>query len=66
MQLKHIKSLTSGSESLDCVQAVTWSANCQKLAVATSDRVITLYDELGEKKDRFATKAADPTKVDIS
>ena len=31
-----------------------------KLAVCTSDRVILLYDEQGEKRDKFSLKAADP------
>ena len=39
--------------------AVTWSANNAKLAVCTYDRVIMLYDEHGERRDKFATKPAD-------
>lgn len=65
MQLKHLKSLTNGNDHVSCIQAVAWSLNGQKVAVATYDKVITLYDELGEKKDRFSTKPADATKVII-
>lgn len=32
----------------------------QKLAAAASDRLIYLFDEAGDKKDRFKTKPADP------
>lgn len=38
---------------------ISWSLNQQRLAVATSDRTIVLYDENGEKRDKFSTKAAD-------
>lgn len=38
---------------------MTWSPNCKKLAVATSDRVILLFDENGEKRDKFSTKPID-------
>ena len=37
---------------------MAWSANNQKLAVVTMDRVVLLFDELGEKRDKFATKPA--------
>ena len=39
---------------------MAWSPNNQRLAVATADRLIHLFDETGERKDRFPTKAADP------
>jgi intraflagellar transport protein 172 len=31
-----------------------------KLAAATADKVVHLFDENGEKRDKFKTKAADP------
>ena len=31
-----------------------------KLAVCTSDRVVILFDDTGEKRDKFSTKPADP------
>jgi intraflagellar transport protein 172 len=40
--------------------AVAWSPNNQRIAVATYDRVIHLFDEMGERKDKFPTKPADP------
>uniref|UniRef100_A0A671NWY5 Intraflagellar transport protein 172 homolog n=1 Tax=Sinocyclocheilus anshuiensis TaxID=1608454 RepID=A0A671NWY5_9TELE len=39
---------------------MAWAPNNTKFAVCTIDRVVILYDEQGEKKDRFTTKPADP------
>lgn len=33
-----------------------WSPNNKKFAVATVDRYIILFDENGEKRDKFSTK----------
>lgn len=41
------------------VFAVAFSPNNQKVAVATCDRQIILFDEKGEKRDRFSTKPSD-------
>ncbi|KAJ9575458.1 hypothetical protein L9F63_007663, partial [Diploptera punctata] len=38
------------------ISAIAWAPNNLKLAVCTSDRVIHLFDEHGEKKDKFSTK----------
>lgn len=38
---------------------MAWSPNNLKLAVATIDRQIYMYDDSGEKRDRFATKPAE-------
>ena len=40
--------------------ALAWAPNNNKLAVCTVDRVVVLYDDQGEKRDKFATKPADP------
>lgn len=42
------------------VGGIAWSENGQKLAVATAERVIFLFDGEGEKRDKFSTKPADP------
>ena len=42
------------------ITAMAWAANNSKLAVCTADRVVLLYDEQGEKRDKFSTKPADP------
>eukprot|EP00051_Salpingoeca_urceolata_P019102 m.274557 g.274557 ORF g.274557 m.274557 type:complete len:1824 (+) comp19348_c0_seq8:278-5749(+) len=59
MQLKHVQTVLSASDGPSKVTAVAWSPNNAKLAVVTADRVVILYDEHGEKQDKFATKPAD-------
>lgn len=39
--------------------AVAWAPNNSKLAVCTVERVVLLFDEQGEMRDKFATKPAD-------
>ena len=48
--------------------AVAFSPNNHKLAVCTSDRVVLLFDEQGEKRDKFSLKPADSKvlSVDVS
>jgi hypothetical protein len=41
------------------IQAMAWSPNNQKFAVCTADRVIHLFDDMGEKRDKFSTKPCD-------
>nr|XP_025046158.1 intraflagellar transport protein 172 homolog [Pelodiscus sinensis] len=38
---------------------MAWSYNNAKFAVCTVDRVVLLYDEHGERRDKFSTKPAD-------
>jgi len=38
------------------VVSVCFSPNNARLAVATADRVVSLFDEAGERRDKFATK----------
>ena len=38
---------------------MAWSHNNAKFAVCTVDRVVLLYDEHGERRDKFSTKPAD-------
>lgn len=40
--------------------AIAVAPNSQKVAVATCDRQILLFDEKGEKRDKFSTKPSDP------
>lgn len=47
-------------EGASKVTALAWAPNNTKLAVVTVDRVVILFDELGEKRDKFATKPANP------
>lgn len=39
---------------------MAWAPNNAKFAVCTVDRVVLLYDEHGERRDKFSTKPADP------
>lgn len=38
---------------------MSWAPNNTKLAVCTPDRVVLLYDEHGERRDKFSTKPVD-------
>lgn len=49
--------LQDGAAKVTCM---AWASNNAKFAVCTIDRVVILYDEQGEKRDRFNTKPADP------
>lgn len=40
------------------IMAMAWSPNNLKLAVCNSERCIILYDEEGNKRDKFPTKPA--------
>lgn len=41
------------------ISGITWSPNSKRMAVAASDRVIHLYDEQGQKRDKFSIRPAD-------
>ncbi|EHB06164.1 Intraflagellar transport protein 172-like protein [Heterocephalus glaber] len=41
------------------VTCMAWSHNNAKFAVCSVDRVVLLYDEHGERRDKFSTKPAD-------
>jgi intraflagellar transport protein 172 len=57
MKLKHHQSLTSPSEGASVkVTALCWSPNGKKLAVCTSDRIVLMYDDEGNRRDKFSTK----------
>ena len=66
MQLRHLKTYHLPSELVEQrfpkVTALTSSPNHLRLACATSDRYVTLYDEEGVQRDKFPTKAADKDK----
>ncbi|CAM9155425.1 unnamed protein product [Chrysoparadoxa australica] len=65
MQLRHLQTVVqptqgpNGELALNKVTALCWSANNTKLAVCTTDRVVSMFDENGEKRDKFSTKPAD-------
>jgi len=38
---------------------MAWAPNNTKMAIVSTDRVVVLFDEHGEKRDKFATKPGD-------
>ncbi|XP_044747182.1 intraflagellar transport protein 172 homolog [Coccinella septempunctata] len=56
MQLKYSKTIIEGQETDAKICSICWSPNNKKLAVATIDRYILLFDENGERRDKFSTK----------
>ncbi|KAM7445695.1 hypothetical protein ABFA07_005947 [Porites harrisoni] len=58
MQLRYMKTLLNPQDGACKVTAMAWSPNNTKMAVITMDRVVILYDELGERRDKFSTKPA--------
>lgn len=59
MQLRYLKSILPPSDAIQKVTSLTWTPNNGKLAAVTADKVVHLFDENGERKDKFKTKAAD-------
>ncbi|CUT99105.1 intraflagellar transport protein 172 [Echinococcus multilocularis] len=59
MHLKHFKTLIPYQPVESKISALAWSPNSKRLAVSTSDRLIVLFDEDGERRERFSTKPAD-------
>ncbi|KAH0950735.1 hypothetical protein HN011_002331 [Eciton burchellii] len=60
MLLKYLGTVMPAQELENKVISIAWSPNNLKLAVASSDRSIYLFDENGIKRDRFSTKPIDP------
>lgn len=65
MQVRHFKTLNPGSEGLARTQAIAWSPNNKRLAIADYNRVVHLYDEKGERRDKFPVKASDKSVTDF-
>ena len=62
MRLAHTATLLEPRDTPAPVTAVSWSPDARRLAVAMpTDNSIALFDENGTRKDRFATKPADPS-----
>ncbi|KAL2082479.1 hypothetical protein ACEWY4_022297 [Coilia grayii] len=59
MQLKHLKTLLTPQDGAAKVTCMAWAPNNSRFAVCTVDRVVLLYDEQGERRDKFSTKPAD-------
>ena len=63
MQLRYLKTLITAQDGQAKVTAFAWSPNNAKLAVVTVDRVVLLFDDHGEKRDKFSTKPSDPNNI---
>ncbi|XP_022255684.1 intraflagellar transport protein 172 homolog [Limulus polyphemus] len=59
MHLKYMKTLLPPQDGAAKITAIAWSPNNAKLAVCTADRVVLLFDENGERRDKFSTKPVD-------
>ncbi|KAJ1625158.1 WD40-repeat-containing domain protein [Pavlovales sp. CCMP2436] len=63
MQLRHLKTIHPPQEGIAKVTAICWSPNNRRVAVVTTDRVVHLFDENGDRRDKFSTKPADAARV---
>ena len=59
MQIKYLKNILLCQDGAAKISALSWSPNNLKLAVCTADLMVILFDETGEKRDKFSTKPAD-------
>lgn len=59
MQLRYLKNLHPPVDGMSKVTSISWSQNTQRLATVGADKIVQLFDENGEKQDRFSTKPAD-------
>ena len=58
MQVQFYQNLIKGQQGLARTQAICFSPNNKRLAVADATRHIQLFDEQGERRDKFPTKPA--------
>ncbi|XP_047535019.1 intraflagellar transport protein 172 homolog [Vanessa atalanta] len=61
MRLKYLKTILEGQDSDSPVADISWSPNNVKLAVATAERIVLLFDRDGVRRDKFSTKPSDPS-----
>ena len=66
MQLKHLQSIVQPSDGIVKVTAICWAPNGKRLAVCTTDRLVLMFDEDGNRKDKFSTKPADKVRVSFA
>lgn len=58
MQVQFYHNLIKGQQGPARTQAICFSPNNKRLAIADATRHIQLFDEQGERRDKFPTKAA--------
>ncbi|CAH8560325.1 unnamed protein product [Schistosoma turkestanicum] len=59
MNLRHLKTFIPAQENEAKIQGIAWSPNNKKLSVCTSDQLVILFDENGERRTRFSAKNSD-------
>jgi intraflagellar transport protein 172 len=59
MQLKHLKTVVNAGEAIAKITAICWSPNNLRMAAVSTNRIVYLFDENGEQKDKFPTKPGD-------
>ena len=59
MQLRHLQTLVEPTDGVAKVTAMCFCPNGKRLAVCSMDRMVSLFDENGERKDKFSTKPMD-------
>ena len=62
MNFRHSRNLIPSGTQISKICGISWSPNNMRLAVATADRKIVLFDEEGNKKESFGTKAGGQNK----
>eukprot|EP00048_Salpingoeca_helianthica_P023440 m.24360 g.24360 ORF g.24360 m.24360 type:complete len:1745 (-) comp8673_c1_seq1:35-5269(-) len=62
MQLRFVQTLLQSNDGAAKISSIAWSPNNAKLAVVTADKIVHLFDENGEKQDKFSCKPADSSK----
>lgn len=57
MNFRLSKNISAGADNLNKIYSMSWSPNLLRLAIATGDKKIALYDENGTKQELFSTKS---------
>ncbi|MFH4973753.1 hypothetical protein AB6A40_000462 [Gnathostoma spinigerum] len=60
MKLKYQRTLLEQQDGAAKIVDIDWTPNGVKLAVATAERTIILFDNKGQRRDKFATKPIEP------
>ncbi|CAF4909041.1 unnamed protein product [Pieris macdunnoughi] len=61
MRFRYFKTILESQDTDSPIADISWSPNNTKLAVATCERVVLLFDRDGIRRDKFSTKPADPS-----
>jgi len=63
MKLRHMKTLLPPTDGMCKVTAICFSPNNRRLAVITVERIVYLFDENGERKEKFSTKPREKVRL---